>query len=110
MKNEMCAEVRHDRAGHNYSLSDGADQHYNSCDIYIGLINYWPLYREECKLESKERQKFASSKICFCAFVQNHLTCGNLFHLHAHFHANLTILHIVGFAWKTCFETEAHPE
>lgn len=38
MKNEMCAEVRHDRAGHNYSLSDGADQHYNSCDIYIGLI------------------------------------------------------------------------
>ena len=49
MKNDMCAEVRHDRAGHNYSLSDGADQHYNSCDIYIGLINYWPLYREECK-------------------------------------------------------------
>lgn len=73
MKNEMCAEVRHDRAGHNYSLSDGADQHYNSCDIYIGLINYWPLYREECKLESKEWQKFASSNICFCVFVQNHL-------------------------------------
>ena len=66
MKNDMCAEVRHDRAGHNYSLSDGADQHYNSCDIYIGLINYWPLHREECKLESKEWQKFASSNICFC--------------------------------------------